>query len=216
VTYAREKRLLLGVAALLVALPLPFNEVLEWPALAAFLLAVVGFLRRAAYGSERWLQARALNLLGLAYLPFLAFDLGATGRIQPIRPILHLFLFGLGRSSGRCSASATSRQAWIGIFFLFLAAMATSTRPPVVLWRRSGVRRSWCSSFVSTSTCCRASGAMRRRAACRSAASSPAARGDGVVAVPSSRSCRASARRSSRRAAARRPAAGRRRGCLTR
>ena len=75
-------------SVLRVALPLPFNEVLEWPALALFLVAVAGFVRRAWYGSERWLQARTLNLLGLAYLPFLVFDVGATGRIQPIRPIL--------------------------------------------------------------------------------------------------------------------------------
>jgi transglutaminase-like putative cysteine protease len=134
VTYAREKRLLLGAAALLVAVPLPFNQVLEWSALLAFLVVVAGFVRRAWYGSERWLQARALNLLGLAYLPVLFFDLNLTGRIQPIRPILHLFLFGLGAKLWSLGRERDKWQAWIGVFFLFLAAMATSTHPAVVLY----------------------------------------------------------------------------------
>ena len=133
-TYAREKRLLLGAAALVVAWPLPFNQVLEWPVLALFLAVVVGLLRRAARGSEEWLSARALNLLGLAYLPVLVVDLAATGRVQLVRPVLHLTLFGLGAKLWSLERERDKWQAWIGIFFLFLAAMSTSTHPSVVVY----------------------------------------------------------------------------------
>ena len=40
-TYAREKRLLLGLAALLAPLPLPFNQMLEWTVLALFEVAAL-------------------------------------------------------------------------------------------------------------------------------------------------------------------------------
>ena len=69
-TYGREKRLLLGAAAATAPIPLPFNEMLEWPTLALYLVAVALFVRRAASpaSGERWLPKRSLNLLGLAYL----------------------------------------------------------------------------------------------------------------------------------------------------
>lgn len=133
-TFAREKRLLVGAAALLVALPLPFNQALEWPVLALFLAAVGLFLRRAAQGAEKWLSTRALNLLGLAYLPVMVLDFAASARIQFVRPILHLTLFGLTAKLWSLGRERDKWQAWIGIFFLFLAAMSTSTHPSVVLY----------------------------------------------------------------------------------
>ena len=133
-TFGREKRLLLGLVALGVAVPLPLNDALEWPALVAFVVAVVLFLRRAASGSERWLSNRALNVLGLAYLPFLVFDILTLGRIQPVRPILHLTLFGVAAKLWSLRREKDKWQTWIGIFFLFLAAMATSTHPSVVAY----------------------------------------------------------------------------------
>ena len=87
-TYAREKRLLLGLAAFLAPLPLPFSQMLEWPVLVLFEAAVVAFLVRAARAAdgpdtaERWISNRVLNFLGLAYLPILVLDVAATGRIQ--------------------------------------------------------------------------------------------------------------------------------------
>ncbi len=132
--YGREKRVLLGLAAIGVALPLPFNEVLEWPVLALFVLTVVLFLRRAQGGAERWLSNRALNLLGLAYLPVLVFDIAATGRYQPLRPLLHLTLFGVAAKLWSLTEEKHKWQAWIGVFFLFLAAMATSVHPSIVLY----------------------------------------------------------------------------------
>ncbi len=133
-TYAREKRLLLGVAALGVGVPLPLNQMLEWPVLALFVLAVALFLRRAWGGAERWLSNRALNLLGLAYLPVLALDIASTGRAQLLRPILHLTLFGVAAKLWSIREEKHKWQAWIGIFFLFLAAMATSVHPAVTIY----------------------------------------------------------------------------------
>ncbi len=139
-TYAREKRLLLGLAAFLAPLPLPFNEMLEWPVLVIFEVAVAAFLLRAARGVEgpdeagRWLSNRALNVLGLAYLPLLVLDLAATGRIQMLRPILHLALFGVAAKLWSLREEKQKWQTWMGIFFLFLAAMATSVHPSVVLY----------------------------------------------------------------------------------
>ena len=139
-TYAREKRLLLGLAAFLAPLPLPFSQMLEWPVLVLFEAAVVAFLVRAARAAdgpdtaERWISNRVLNFLGLAYLPILVLDVAATGRIQMIRPILHLTLFGVLAKLWSLREEKQKWQTWMGIFFLFLAAMATSVHPSVVLY----------------------------------------------------------------------------------
>lgn len=133
-TFGREKRLLLGAAALLVAWPLPLNDALEWPALAAFLLAVGWAMRRAWLGAESWLSNRALNLLGLAYLPLLVLDVAVIGRAQMVRPVLHLTLFGVAAKLWSLARERDKWQAWIGVFFLFLAAMATSVHPSIVLY----------------------------------------------------------------------------------
>ena len=142
-TYAREKRLLLGLSALLAPLPLPFNQMLEWVALALFEAAVVIFLLRAArepdsvHGSQssgRWLSNRSLNLLGLAYLPVLVLDIAVTGRIQMLRPVLHLALFAVLAKLWALRDEKQKWQTWMGIFFLFLASMATSVHPSVILY----------------------------------------------------------------------------------
>ena len=142
-TYAREKRLLLGLSALLAPLPLPFNQLLEWPVLALFEAAVLFFLLRAARGgggpgggeeSGRWLSNRWLNLIGLAYLPVLVLDFAATGRVQLLRPILHLALFTVAAKLWSLREEKQKWPTWMGIFFLFLASMATSVHPTVVLY----------------------------------------------------------------------------------
>lgn len=133
-TFAREKRLLLGVAAFLAPFPLPLNDALEWPALLAYLIAIGAFLRRAHLGSERWLSNRTLNVLGLVYLPVLVVDFASTGQIQLVRPILHLTLFGIAAKLWSLSRERDKWQTWIGIFFVFLAAMATSVHPTVLLY----------------------------------------------------------------------------------
>jgi len=134
VTFAREKRLLLGWAALGVAAPLPLTQALDVASFVVFAITVALFLRRAAGGSERWLSNRALNLLGLAYLPLLVLDIAAIGRIQPVRPILHLTLFGVAAKLWSLTREKDKWHAWIGVFFLFLASMATSTHPTIVVY----------------------------------------------------------------------------------
>ena len=58
-TYAREKRLLLGLSALLAPLPLPFNQMLEWTVLVLFEVAVVAFLCCARHAARRVPTIRA-------------------------------------------------------------------------------------------------------------------------------------------------------------
>jgi hypothetical protein len=139
VTFAREKRLLLGWTALVAALPLPITRAIDVASFLAFVIVVGLFLRRAAGGAERWLSNRALNLLGLAYLPLMALDIAASGRVQPVRPILHLTLFGLAAKLWSLSREKDKWHAWIGIFFLFLASMATSTHPTIAVYLLSFV-----------------------------------------------------------------------------
>ena len=134
-TFPREKRLLLGWLALLAPLPLPFNEVLEWPVLFLYLVLVIHFLSRAEDPSRSWLDNRALNGLGLLYLPLLTFDTwqGAQ-RGQMVIPLLHLILFVLVVKLFSVRQEKEKWQVLLAIFFVFVAAMATSSHFAVVFY----------------------------------------------------------------------------------
>ena len=134
-TFGREKRLLLGWMALLAPLPLPFNEVLEWPVLFVYLAMVVHFLGRAEDPTHTWLENRTLNALGLLYLPVLAVDawMGAQ-RGQMVSSLLHLTLFVL---IVKLFSVRQEKEKWhvlLAIFFLFVAAMATSSNIAVMFY----------------------------------------------------------------------------------
>src|SRR5581483_9247675 len=132
--FAREKRLMLGVLALVAPLPLPWNDVLEIPVALLFGVAVLVFLRRAWRGAETWLPSWALNVLGLAYLPVLYLDLLVFWGGQLVRPVIHLGLFAVGV---KLFGLRQERDKWhvvIGAFFLFLAAMGTSVHPAILLY----------------------------------------------------------------------------------
>ncbi len=133
-SFGRHKRLLVGLLALLAPLPLPFNEVISWPLAAAYWLAVGLFLRRAHAGSERWLPAWALNLLGLGYLAFFAVDLLRLGSGGLVGPVVHLLLFAVAVKLYAMHRERDKWQTLMAVFFLFLAAMATSVHPTVVLY----------------------------------------------------------------------------------
>lgn len=133
-SFAREKRLLLGWLAVLVPVPLPLNDVLEWTFLLAYWLALGVFLYRAAEGAESWLPNWAMNLIGLAYLPVVYLDLTRFWGDQILRPLLHLVGFALVVKLFALRREAEKWHLFVGIFFFFLASMGTSVHPSVLLY----------------------------------------------------------------------------------
>ncbi len=132
-TFAREKRLLLGLLALLTPLPLPLNGVTDWASVLLFEVGVIAFLRRAAGDPPRWLPLWAMNVLGVIYIPLFFIDLRTFSR-GIVSPVLHLGLFAI---LVKLYGLARERDKWqtvIGIFFVFLASIGTSTHPTVVLY----------------------------------------------------------------------------------
>jgi transglutaminase-like putative cysteine protease len=132
-SFGRQKRLLLGWLALLAPLPLPFNSVVGWPAVAAYMAGVLYMLRRASLDPPRWLPAWGMNVLGVAYIPIFLVDLLVFPR-GLVQPILHLGLFALLVKLFAIVRERDKWQASIGIFFLFLGAMGTSVHPAIVLY----------------------------------------------------------------------------------
>src|SRR4051812_3517176 len=132
-SFARQKRLLLGWTALLAPIPLPFNGVVGGPATLAFLLGVVLFLRRASLDPPRWLPSWGMNVLGLVYLPLFFLDMFVISH-GLVQPVLHLGLFALLVKLFAIVRERDKWQASIGVFFLFLAAMGTSVHPAIVLY----------------------------------------------------------------------------------
>jgi transglutaminase-like putative cysteine protease len=134
VTFARQKRLLLGMLALLAPIPLPFSDVIAWPVLLVYELGVLLFLRRASRNPAGWLPLWALNVLGLIYLPVLVADLLVFHRGHLVAPVLHLGLFALLTKLFSLVRERDKWQLVIGIFFIFLASMGTSVHPTIVLY----------------------------------------------------------------------------------
>jgi protein-glutamine gamma-glutamyltransferase len=132
-SFARQKRLLLGWTALLAPVPLPFNGVVGWPAVLAFLLGVAFFLRRASLDPPRWLPPWGMNVLGLIYLPLFFLDMFVVSH-GLVQPVIHLCLFAVLVKLFAIVRERDKWQASIGVFFLFLAAMGTSVHPTIVLY----------------------------------------------------------------------------------
>lgn len=133
-TFGRQKRLLLGLLAFLAPLPLPFNDIVQWPVVLAYLIGVAFFLRRASLDPPRWLPTWGMNVLGLIYVPVFFLDLMALSRGRLVQPILHLCLYTLLVKLFSLVRERDKWQAAIGVFFLFLAAMGTSVHPAIVLY----------------------------------------------------------------------------------
>ncbi len=132
-SFARQKRLLLGWLALLAPIPLPFNGVVGWPVVALYLIGVAVFLRRASLDAQGWLPAWGMNVLGVAYLPLFFLDIFVLSR-SLVPPVIHLTLFALLVKLFAIVRERDKWQASIGIFFLFLAAMGTSVHPTIVIY----------------------------------------------------------------------------------
>lgn len=134
-SFAREKRLLLGFLALVTPLPLPFNQALEWWFLLLYTLLVVFFIQRTERGLMRPFSNLTLNALGLVYLPFLALDLQrAVMRSSFLEPLLHLILFLV---VVKLFALRREKEKWhitVAVFFVFIGAMATSSHLTIVAY----------------------------------------------------------------------------------
>lgn len=133
-SFAREKRLLLGALALLAPLPLPFNDGLSWPLLIVYLAAVGVFLVRTRDGILTSAPNWMLNTLGALYLPILVMDLLVWGRGTLLGPVLHLGLFVVVVKLYGMRRERDKWQILLGIVFLFLVAIGTSVHPTVVLF----------------------------------------------------------------------------------
>lgn len=133
-TFAREKRLLLGWLALIAPVPLPFNTILSWPFLLAYMAAVVLFLLRARRDPGGWLPTWAMNVLAIAYLPYFVIDLLFLSRGRLVVAVTHLLLFTV---LVKLFALRRERDKWqtaMAVFFLFLTSMATSVHPTIVVY----------------------------------------------------------------------------------
>lgn len=133
-TFAREKRLLLGWLALVAPIPLPFNEILAWPFLSAYAIVVVAFLARAWRDPGGWLPTWAMNVLAVAYLPYFYLDLRVLSQGRLVVAVTHLLLFTV---LVKLFALRRERDKWqtaMAVFFLFLTSMATSVHPTIVLY----------------------------------------------------------------------------------
>jgi hypothetical protein len=134
VSFGRQKRLLIGWLALLAPLPLPFSDVIGWPVLALYAAGIALFLRRARRDPPGWLPLWGMNVLGVAYLPLLVADLWVFHRGHIVAPMLHLGLFALLVKLFAMVRERDKWQASLGVFFIFLAAMGTSTHPTIALY----------------------------------------------------------------------------------
>ncbi len=127
-SFGREKRMWLASLALLAPLPLPFNQVLEWPYLFAYALFVIHFLQRAERGTWITLSNGVLNLLGLVSLPFIVVDLRAQFlRGSVVTALSHLMMFLLVVKLYSIRREKDKWHIMVAIFFLFVGAMATSS-----------------------------------------------------------------------------------------
>lgn len=133
-TFGREKRLLLGIVALLAPLPLPFNEVLGWGWYLLYAACVAAYLVRARRDPPGWVPIWLANVLAIVYLPFLGFDLLVLSGGHAVGPVVRLGLFAVLVKLWSLRRERDKWHAVLGIFFLFLAAMATSVHLSVVLY----------------------------------------------------------------------------------
>jgi hypothetical protein len=129
--FARDKSLLLAVLAMIAPLALPFNEVVGWGSVVAFLLVVAIFLGRTLDGRETLLPYWVMNVLGVLYLPILFLDLTVLRQGRILQPLVHLAMFAL---VVKLYAMHREKDKWhvlLTVFFVFLASVGTSVHPSV-------------------------------------------------------------------------------------
>lgn len=137
--HSREKRLLLATLALLVVLPFPMNEpqptgVVGWTVVLVYEAFVGFFMWQVRRGRDTPLPGWLMNLLGLAYLPWLVVRLRTLAPAHIASPMVELLMFGL---VVKLYSMRREKDKWhiaTLIFFLFVAAMATSSHPLIVVY----------------------------------------------------------------------------------
>ncbi len=134
-SFGREKRLLLGMLALLAPLPLPFNQAIQWWLFIVYALLVACFIQRADRDPPGWLPNWALNVLALIYMPVLALDLQrGVRRSSFLEPLLHLLLFLVVVKLCSLRREQDKWHALVAVFFLFTGAMATSSHLTITFY----------------------------------------------------------------------------------
>lgn len=132
--FYRQKTWLLGLLALVAPLPLPFNQVVGWGAVIAFCGAALLFLLRTGRGEDSALPYWVMNLLGLAYIPFLVGDLALLRSGRVLQPLVHLALYAMAIKLFAIRKEKDKWHVFIGLFFLFVASMATSVHPAAIFY----------------------------------------------------------------------------------
>ena len=128
----QQRKLRVGLLALLAPLPLPFNEMASWIGTLAYLVVVSGLVLALQRGKAMLAPAWALNLAGALYFPVLFLDLASAQGGQVLRPLVHVAMFA---TAAKLFALRTERDKWhaiLGAFFLFIAGMGSSVHPALV------------------------------------------------------------------------------------
>ncbi|HZF07671.1 MAG TPA: transglutaminaseTgpA domain-containing protein [Thermoanaerobaculia bacterium] len=124
-SFGRQKRVLLGLLALVAPLPLWLKDGVVWPVLLLYWLGVLLFLHRASLDTPGWLPEAAWALYSVCLAAF-SFDLLLPGGSPFVLAVVHLCLFALLVKLFSLRQDADPWQAAAGIFFLFLASLGTS------------------------------------------------------------------------------------------
>ena len=123
---SRAYLLALAPAAIVAPLPLALTNGASRKAILAYVLGVAFLWWRAREGRPVRLSDAAQNVLGLAYIGWLAFET-ATLRIGLLRSVSHLLLFTALAKLASLKRPSEARLALLVVFLLTLAAASSST-----------------------------------------------------------------------------------------
>ncbi len=123
---SRAYLLALAPAAIIAPLPLVLTEGASRKAVLAYVLGVAFLWWRARFGKPVRLSDAAQNVLGLAYIAWLAYST-ATLRMGLLRSVAHLLLFTALAKLASLKRPSEARLALLVIFLLTLASASSST-----------------------------------------------------------------------------------------